>query len=308
MQFSETRSLERWNIYPYHEHKSIDAFMQAGIANGLHSIFSEGVPIDIHANINKGCPLVVFFNGNAPRSDSFKLPTFAGLGVLPQKLGVSRICVNDPSLYLSPDLCLSWYCGSSELALQQVLPSILARVFEVAQPSRIIFTGGSGGGFASMYYSRFFPGSLAFVWNPQTDILEYNPAHVTKYASTAFGCKEDILSVRITLPSLIDVKISRFYSTNKNNVLYLQNRSDWHVKKHLMPFLKEALGLDDLPAVASGLIRPDFYLHLGEWGNGHIPPPKDLIAAILRHLTTSGSRLDDVLKDDGMREVLNHRL
>lgn len=296
MRFTETRSLERWNTYPYHEYESIDAFMQGGIANGLHSIFTETAPIDIHANINKGCPLVVFLNGNYPRSDSLKLPTFAGLGVLPQKHGVSRICISDPSLYLSPDLCLSWYGGSSKLALQHELRVILERIFEVSQPSRVIFAGGSGGGFASLYFSSFFPGSLAFVWNPQTNILEYNPAHVIKYASVAFGCLGGIDDARNTLQSSIDVKLSDFYTTRNNSVLYLQNRSDWHTEKHLAPFLREALGLDDLPTTSSGLIRPGFYLHLDEWGDGHVPPPKDLITAILHHLTTSGSSLDDALK------------
>lgn len=299
MLFAETRSLERWKMYPYHEHDSIEAFIQGDIANGLHSIFTESAPIDIHANINKGCPLVVFLNGNTPRSDSLKLPNLTGFGVLPQKHGVSRICIGDPSLYLSPDLSLSWYGGSSQLALQHELRAILARIFEVSQPSRVIFVGGSGGGFASLYYSSFFPGSLAFVWNPQTNILEYNPAHIIKYASVAFGCVGGIDDARNILRSSIDVKLSGFYTTSKNSVLYLQNSSDWHTKRHMEPFLKEALGLDDLPTTRSGLIRPGFYLHLGEWGDGHVPPPKELITAILHHLTTSGSSLDDALKNWG---------
>lgn len=113
--------------------------------------------------------MVFSFHGNTPRNPDLKLPVFTGL---------------NPTLYLDPDLKLAWYAGSSGWDLQSLLKCVLRKIATVARSNDLIFLGGSGGGFASLYCAASFPGSLALVWNPQTDIGAYSPPHVPNTAGS----------------------------------------------------------------------------------------------------------------------------
>lgn len=275
------RSFDRWARFARSDSWGIDAFAKDGIPTGIVTIHGGIVPIDLYAAITPGAPLVIFLDGNVPRATMPFPPYFSGFGVIPKDRPVSAISVSDPSFALSDDLTLAWYAGSEGMALQVLLADVLAKAIAVARPSRVVFFGGSGGGFASLFYSSAVQDSIALVWNPQTDIRAYNPAHVETYARAAFPA--DFLRLgdpAAVLDRNIVADVSRCYPNARNHVLYLQNASDWHVTGHLAPFLRKQ-GLTMPAGPFSGMVDRRLYLHLAEWGKGHVPPPKQVLAPLL---------------------------
>lgn len=303
--FSGVRSLDRWRCEKYEHAGVVDFESVAVLKNGLHTIYESGLPIDLYVDINPGKPLVIFFNGAAPRSDALKLPIFAGFGVLPASKNVSRLCINDPSLYLDSDLPLAWYAGSRDLVLQDIIPRIIDYVVFKAEVGSVAFVGGSGGGFAALYYSRERPLSLALVWNPQTDILKYAPHHVANYAKTAFGldCMDE---ARIKIPEIINSDLCGLYEKggSSNLIIYMQNDSDWHLKAHCEPFLN-ALGHNIESPPASGRLSDALYFHVGSWGVGHQQVPGPVLKFILSHLVDHPGGWAGLFSGDGLQDIIN---
>src|SRR5690606_3863647 len=99
---------------------------------------------------------------------------------------------------------------------------ILEKIQAMLVPSRLIFWGGSGGGFASLYLSAIFPGSTAFVWNPQTSILKYEQEAVEQYGKTCFGC-EELEDLQTALDGRVISDVASAYLHAENTVIYLQN-------------------------------------------------------------------------------------
>ncbi|WP_402721346.1 hypothetical protein [Janthinobacterium rivuli] len=284
--YDQVRSLENWKL-PEFRYASIEEFESSGsLDGGIHSIIASGLPIDLYMDIKPGYPIVFFFNGAKVRSDNLKLPFFAGLRVLPPG-NVSRIYINDPSLYLEKNLSLGWYAGSKHLRLQEVLPRIIKHTITTASPSKVMFTGGSGGGFASLYYSRLFPNSLAVVWNPQTNILKFYSRHIHDYGKAAFSLKS-LESTEALLPNLIQTDLCTLYASadQENYILYLQNYSDtFHVQCHLKPFLADIEhGPDGESEFKSGKMRNGLYVHGAHWGKGHVTPSREFLTSLFGNL------------------------
>ena len=303
-EFSDVRSVVRWRCDLF-EYAGVDSFESLGLLkNGLHTIYESGLPIDLYVDINPGKPLVVFFNGAAPRSDSLKLPIFAGFGVLPASKDVSRLCINDPSLYLDSGLPLAWYAGSENLDLQKLLPRIIDLVVSKAEAESVVFVGGSGGGFAALYYSRYYEGSLALVWNPQTDILKYAPHHVENYAKTAFGlgCIDD---ARAVLPVKVHSSLCDLYRVDRssNLIIYMQNESDWHFKVHCEPFI-DVLCQSKVSSPSSGMLSDKFYFHVGSWGVGHQQVPGPVLKYILSELIKLPGDWRELFDGGGLESLL----
>lgn len=298
------RSLKNWKNVNNYIHDGVKNFkLNSSNANGIHTIVEGGLPIDIKIKLRRGCPLVIFLNGAQQRDESKKLPVFAGFGVLPPA-NISHVSINDPSLYVSPTLRLAWYGGSKDLPLQLIMPKIINLIIKIAAPSKIIFSGGSGGGFASLYYSRLVSGSLAVIWNPQTNILKYQESHVAHYSLVAFGIA-DMKTAKLELPNIIDVDLGELYKGGSDNyILYMQNSSDSHVVKHCKPFL-EKIGHELGDEVVSRRVNSRLYLHMDTWGEGHVQPPKYFLKALLKKLLDSecnwGQLIDgemgDILKE-----------
>lgn len=304
-QFAAIRSTARWNA-PVHEHASIDEFLSRPVLpDGVHTIGGV-LPIDILIRKKPGRPLIFSFHGNTPRAPGLMLPVFTGLNVT-RDLDASFIAFSDPSLYLDSNLKLAWFAGARGFDLQKQLPAILARLVDEVAASDVIFFGGSGGGFASLYYSALLPNSLALVWNPQTDITRYNPPHVEEYGRLAFGFS-GYDQARDTLPSEIDSGLPDIYAAGfSNRILYLQNNSDGHVVTHLLPLL-ESIGAPTgevaRGATLSTEIAGNLWLHLGEWGEGHVPPPPAVLAALLAALTADAAAWRDGFQPARMADII----
>jgi hypothetical protein len=190
-------------------------------------------------------------------------------------------------------LSLAWYAGAEHFPLQTIIPKLVGRVTDYARPNKLVFAGGSGGGFAAMFYASSFEGSLAFVWNPQTDVLSYNPRHVIAYAKAAFGF-ETLPAAKRLLPNHIRSAIAPLYVGPKSNyIVYLQNSTDRNIETQFTPFLYD-IGAN-VHFAQRGLVKPWLYTFVGSWGNGHVSPPRGSTKAIITGLLASENDWPTVL-------------
>ncbi|HBP41099.1 MAG TPA: hypothetical protein DD644_05005 [Halomonas sp.] len=298
MCYSEvSRSGKRWGGVKKYYESLTDFQSDTNIPNGLSSIQAECALLDISIDVVKGKPLYVFFNGAQRRNDNFKLPVFSGRGITP--VGeVSRLSISDPALYFAKDLSMGWYAGTRFFSTQKILiPAVIDKISSVAQPSKIIFIGGSSGGFASLYFSKRYEDSIALVCNPQTNILRYHSAHVKRYIKYCFGV-EEISQIRDD-PSLmrgITKNVCHFYKGEiKNKIIYMQNKDDkHHLKNHFLPFVK-SFGIN--PNLNIGCHQYGNLLNLmGDWGEGHQVAPRRVWADILSDLSNNLDCLDTLFE------------
>ena len=128
---------------------------------------------------------IVCFHAALAHGKVSSYPLFSALNVT-SGFNVNVICISDP--VLSMGLSLGWFAGTRSQPLQRDLPNAIRHLLSsYEKKQRVIFFGASGGGFASLFYSHGFPGSIALAMNPQTDIAEYNPDVVAEYVETAWG-------------------------------------------------------------------------------------------------------------------------
>ncbi|MCP1415191.1 hypothetical protein [Paenarthrobacter sp. A20] len=247
---------------------SIGAFLAArSITGGYHVIDHGGLPIDVLVQ-NRGHKTTAVFLHGAVRPE-YRLPMIAGLGVS-RDVDVNRIFISDPSLIISSTMNLGWYAGNSKQRLQQILQDIIAKIVSSFGSEKLVFFGTSGGGFASLYYSSQFAGSLAIVANPQTNIARYEPDPVANFAATCFEVTGSDAMER--LPHSVTTDLVQVYSKPVDNtVAYMQNSTDtFHINGHRDPFVEN---LHYSNAV--------FELMGDDWGDGHAAPPKALITDVL---------------------------
>ncbi|BCW85360.1 hypothetical protein NicSoilE8_30330 [Arthrobacter sp. NicSoilE8] len=198
---------------------------------------------------------------------------FAGAKVTGDN-GVNRIFVSDPGLYSGDEVKIAWFAGTSELPLQEVLPDILGKLIRAANGNRTVFWGPSAGGFASLFYSKFFPGSLAIPFNPQTDLSKFGYENQRKYTRAAFAAETPEQHDTVFAHEICSDLRRHYNGKLENYILYVQNSTDTHVEHHMRPFLDSFDSLDYVRTITSH-----------EWGVGHIAPPGDEIRGILASMT-----------------------
>lgn len=250
--------------------------------SGSWKIDLDGVDFDFEVNIKDPRLIIFFFTGARPHERT--LPFFSGKS-LSKATEASSVFFSDPMLYRNADMRLSWYAGDKGVQLQNIYKELINFLISKIGSSRSIFFGGSGGGFASLYYSREIENSLAIVWNPQINISKYSAGRysvIDKYANNCFGCSRDELS------NFIDVDLAPLYREKHSNyVIYLQNITDKHVQRDMLPFASLYCNNDlhKFNKIGQVLIDDRFLFHLTDWSVGHTPPPRLALRYILKRLS-----------------------
>ncbi|TSI13950.1 hypothetical protein [Brevibacterium aurantiacum] len=249
----------------HHEFESVDTFAGPVPAeSSTYTIAVGGLPVDLRFDDRGFDTTVVFFHPAITKAVK-RFPLFSG-ATFSEHLKANRLFVSDPSLYVDQRLKLGWYAGNKhQPKLQDDLAAIISKF--VAPEQRLIFFGASGGGFASLFYSTKFPGSIAVPVNPQTMIGAYVPAIVNRYLSYAWDG-----SALDEIPVCTDVR-GLYQNPVDNVVVYVQNSGDSdHMDNHYAPFM-DALPKDH--RVSSLLV---------DAGEGHVPPPRDQLGQILEEV------------------------
>lgn len=249
---------ENWDC-PVVFHSSPSAFQQSlGFGDGIHRISLGKSHLDILMRKRPGNSVLIVFSGAVDRTDTTP-PYFSGVGIS-SWLPFSLISISDPAFTVDENLRIGWYTGVRDEPIQTLIPEVIDTVLNRWKKQNAVLLGGSAGGFAALVTAPQlrYP-STTFVMNPQTNIENYHHKHsVNAWASV---CKSEESEQVIDLPS--------YYKTvaRQPTITYFQNNTDTHKHTHAEPFLAK-------------LSQKPMYV-LGDWGEGHIPPPTEVLAAYL---------------------------
>ncbi|WP_426003801.1 YqiA/YcfP family alpha/beta fold hydrolase [Paenarthrobacter sp. NyZ202] len=275
----------------------LHGFLNAGsIPAGLIEIQHHGLPIEILNLPAESDITLVCFHGAAEAD--VRLPWFLGQGVT-AGLPVSRIFISDPSLRISHDFNLAWYAGSRfQPDLQETLAVVVRRIVEETGGHNVVFFGSSAGGYASLALSRFFPISLALAVNPQISISRFYSGAVERYLTHAWGVEGKEMD---GLPASVTHDLVPAYSAGfDHTVALIQNAKDWfHIQNHQLPFV-DAVGESDSLFMLMDRWGPDS-------GDGHIPPPKELLRACFEVLATCNGDWSKALVEFGFQAETTRR-
>ncbi len=250
--------------------------------------------------------LPIFFSGSVGSREGSSPPYFSG-ATIADKLNTPAILISDPTLNVGPDLILAWYTGTAEQPARAGIAAILDEV-SVRANRDLLLVGGSGGGFAALDLVRHLGDrASAFVWNPQTDFLDYNPNFVAQHLRTALGHEFDDADSpevwkRQAAEQLRRHGIEhRLTGSNAARVFYLQNETDWHLKAHALPFAARN-GYTDR-GDGTHYSDPGHLLVVSQFGEGHAVPPQPVLHRTIQLMLHAGRSAESVfamLVDEGL--------
>lgn len=249
---------------------------------------SRGEIRPLHALYQPGTAdaLVVVLHGAIDR-EKYTIPRFEWLGTLKDR-DEHVLYVADPTLGLSSDLQIGWYVGtetSNELARVVRLATQLRDRLGV---NRVLFMGGSAGGFASLMASSDVPGSRALAFNPQVTIGEYYPRFVARFMQVALPGFATFADARAELPGRLSV-LDAVPATGQmvNRSVIVQNSGDtFHMENHL-GHLAAQLGL---PLESAVSVDGGMEFDIRYFGEGHSMPYRHVLT---KYLDLSLERWDD---------------
>ncbi|WP_457962750.1 DUF6270 domain-containing protein [Arthrobacter sp. D1-29] len=300
---------------------SIEAYSnESKWQDGVHTIsLDSGPSLDL---IISGSPLysdnkiIPIFLSGAVQSRELKAgPFFSGSNVS-AKGGFPYISISDPSLELDPTLGLAWYAGNEQQDLTQGLLKVLRNLI-AASGKELLLIGGSGGGFAALRLGQKLGNAASvFVWNAQTDILEYNEKFVRNYLRAAYptltanllesaGWKEAVRrkfdAAGVELSLLPDARAGR----SPRRLLFVQNATDWHVPIHTAPFI-EAFNLKHL---GRGVYwaNPDQLLWVTQFGTDHQPLHADAVTLIIKEMLDPVRAVSDIVASLKQSKLVPHQ-
>jgi hypothetical protein len=192
----------------------------------------EGIDIPVLYSCGANDVLVVIFHG-ATDQDKRPYPFFQNLG--PSVAGEHRLSIADPTLSVEKKLVAAWYCGHQNLDLQKILPRFFEDLKKSLGIKRIVFTGGSSGGFAALFYSFHVADSVALALSPQTNLDNYLASAVGNYTKYCWPEIDD----QSKLSSEITTDLRTIYAQKTDNLAIILNSSgDWtHVNRQSAPLL-----------------------------------------------------------------------
>lgn len=233
---------------------------------------SSGGPLDIVAlyvpKVSK--TLIVSFHGSLQRS-KYQLPRFEWRKSL-NDVDAAQLFIADSSLDLSSKMALAWYVGNAEQDLTTDVAELIKVIAADAGYERILLTGSSGGGYASLAVSRQISGSLALCFSPQTRVGDYDRPTVGTFCRVAFPELEGYEKIEEQHRSRLDLRYLYSTTPDQNFVRFVQNtRDQTHFDKHYTPFA-EARGVDAVLGGFDSTGRMEFVPQ--ELQDGHMPPSR----------------------------------
>jgi hypothetical protein len=288
----EPSNYSDWNA-PLHRWETVAEFTsQAHWLDGIHIVkLANGNHLDVLLHSSPLSParhdsVAVFFSGALPNRTGKHGPYFSGARMA-RSLDVPFMAFSDPSLNLEGSFPLGWYAGSQNDDCQNAITGILESAVERSGRD-LLLVGGSGGGYASLYFAhRVGHSASAFVWNPQTSIIDYEVGAVRRYFDVAVPGNDfeyvDRAARTRTVEKLSEHGIASVLPrSSAGRVLYLQNSSDWHVIKHLKPYLEG----NDFVYRGNGYYSNALghSVVISNFGTGHAVPPTALIHAGIKEM------------------------
>lgn len=296
--------------------------------DGLYQIDFDKYSIDIFCEkfslIERSDKVLFFFSGAVPEREKKVAPFFSGRSISKQ-FNLPVVCISDPAFNICENLTLAWYSGGDKLPkLQENICSLIRRISELYNVEPVLI-GGSGGGFAALLQSgklsQLDIANTCIIWNPQTDIVKYSYRFVKAYYDELFLSDQDALygyfsppknsadiSGRLSKRGIINSLL--LFDYRKSKILYLQNKKDHHYEVHARPFI-DNLELKSTSSKGRVFSKGNISLVLGDWGEGHSPPPGATIAKSIKNMCGLGSGLiekEEVDLFDGYENIIKAHL
>lgn len=240
------------------------------------------VPMKI-SRVPNSNELLIIFHGAVNREKK-QLPVFAGF--VNSLKGVTQLSVADPSLSTGEAHQSAWYAGHDGFESQKILPEIFQEIILQGSFKRVVFFGGSAGGFASLYYSSFIVGSVAITFMPQTNIHKYYSEHGTRYRESCWPH----LSTNDQLTEKICSNLCDWYQVPRpNTIIYIQSAGDdFHTRTQLAPFLATIAKVKG----AKFIVNSDFW---GQFGHSRSIDTSALLPWLQTAFTSPSTDVKDIL-------------
>lgn len=257
----------RWGE-PIHRHDRTAFFALDRLESGLHLIDYGAVELAMLI-ANRGAA-ATFYGFHAAQSPLVRrpVPYFQGRRIAPKRMNM--VLVTDPSLYLHKDVRVGWFFGNRHIDMLAEFPKVMDKLDALMGAGRRLLWGNSAGGTAAFLFAREEDTSV--VMNPQAILRNFTWSRVQPWLYHAYGFDpEEYWQGRAYGEAHLDLRAR----PPKGRIVYCQNRHDDHVERQLEP-LAAAMGVST-EAGDDGRFR----LILGDWGDGHIPPPSEMQARIV---------------------------
>ena len=303
--YSSTASydLSRWEakVIDHEEEETPD---DSWSHDGIHRIFTKaGVSVDMflqdyhlleHLEEAEERVVLVGFTGALTIRNGKPGPFFSGFKVAKQ-LQLPLLAIADPTISKCNEVIISWYAGNDSIPNSSEIIGKWLDKLALYYNARFVLFGGSAGGFGALSsLSHMTTPVDCLVWNPQTSISRYMPKFVLHYLKNGFADQFSRLNVSqsVTRDDLTNFlnqtgvrhNLQSDYKLPKNaNLMFVQNKSDWHVTSHALPFL-ENLGVCAEPNNLQHQSQDNISVFFGNFGKGHIAPQKHIVMACLRNL------------------------
>lgn len=269
--------------YGFSTYQGIDEFLEGPVVSGLHSIRTNNHWFDFLYS-DRGSPVtLVAFSAALPDSWA-TYPRFSSVA-LAEKVGANYLGFADAVQPKSPTF---WHLGSEWVNSQRKIPAIISKVSASDGERHLLFFGSSAGGFAALNYSAHFPGSAALVMNPRVNLM-HAPRWYREYAAVAHPSVDRTVVAK----SLPFDQAEAYRRARGNFVVYLQNLQDPNFyRHHYLHFYNATRG------------RSDVRFILGEWGEGHVVPPRPIFLGALAALVEAAptwnlAEMSDLPRSDG---------
>lgn len=263
---------ESWDEHykvPILRHVGTNSIQFGEHPTAIHEVaLSPGRSIDFYAKLTPAPDLFVSLHGAVPIA-SPRYPHFRRVESMRNRVD-ALLCIADPTLRVSSsdDFRLAWYVGSEGWDPTEELAEVVRQAMRHVGASRVMFLGGSGGGFASLHLATLFPGSMAFVQDPQVEVAKYYQPHRERLFAAAWPSWEQDEAFK-ELPHRFNMTHHYVTMNPENYIYYRQSASDeMHLKNHAQPFER---AVSELSGAQSGHFR--FIYEEGEKpGHGKITP------------------------------------
>ena len=234
---------------------------------------------DYFAHITGQKNLIVFFSGIIPVQKMKRIVPYLSKWSWGKYLEFDYdiISANDPSLYLDNKIVGCWGQGFCD---DWVFSRVLKHIFYIQQNNnyeRIIFNGGSQGGFLSLQAATLMPSIppphtqrsalIQFVAeNPQISLKNYWKTHTTTLAKVCFG-KNNIDEVpKKYLYRLDIVELIKKYNYVPNGLIVIKESDTHHYNAHIKYLL------DNIPAQQRNNLKIEVIPKSID-NSGHVPFP-----------------------------------
>lgn len=224
---------------PIVHQRSVGSLKFNGQMVAVHTVpIAGGLTLDFYAKLKRSDELIVVFPGANPRHKN-TYPRFPRVRSISSH-ATAFISFADPTIMADPKrkMLLSWCLGGPTFDPAPLMLRVIRKAQGKTGASRVVFVGGSGGGFVALRISAMMPGSLAFVNDSATNVAKSMPKTVARYFSTVWpGWGKDKLLQ--AFPERFDMVRHYLNYKPQNFVYYAQNRDDaYYRENHYTPFSK----------------------------------------------------------------------